>query len=115
MEKITKGNYQIIRRYDVKKSDTSKIEIDLYYDIGGHSFITNQTNKRGFYVSVMPVEISEGWKKTTAFSGFKYFLGEEIKRVSKKAFERAEKELETKIDFLISSIEDKTGFQIIRD
>lgn len=69
------------------------IKTDVYYNLGGYN------QKRGYYLSVQPIEISEGKtsdgqtyqiEKFSAYSGY-YSLLFEVKRQSKKHEAEAEK------------------------
>lgn len=77
-----------------KRHGITHIETRVYYDLGGFNFFTGQSEARGYYLSVSPVEyscenghISVGF---TAFTGYKYLL-KEVARQSEKAAREAEK------------------------
>ena len=62
-----------------------KIEVEVYYDLGGMNMITNEPQVRGYYLSAKPVTLKDGFKTVTAFSGTKVLL-EAANRFSKKRF-----------------------------
>lgn len=59
------------------------LEVRVYYDIGGYSWATGNTKKRGYYLSVSPLMETEHTVCYQGFSGVSYFLNE-VKRQSKK-------------------------------
>ena len=59
------------------------LEVRVYYDIGGYSWATGNTKKRGYYLSVSPLMETEHTACYQGFSGVSYFLNE-VKRQSKK-------------------------------
>jgi hypothetical protein len=71
-----------------EKDKNNNLKIEVYYDLGGYNMFTHQPKKRGYYISVTPVERSErnGVKveSVTAFTGYSELL-EECSRKSKKA------------------------------
>lgn len=98
LEKIVlkklKSKVEIDRRTVVRlKTDeftgANTLEFSLYYDKGGMNYFTSSVERRGYYLSVKPVSIGNGFVESTAFRGIKAFVGEEVSRVSKKARERA--------------------------
>ena len=96
-------------RYIPIKAMNSKenyLKISVFYDLGGHSYFTGKINKRGYYVSVQPVERSEreyGFAESCAmFAGYKHLL-KEVSKQSKKASNEA-LELSKDIDWLIDRV-----------
>lgn len=59
------------------------LEVRVYYDIGGYSWATGNPKKRGYYLSVSPLVVTEHTVSYQGFSGASYFLNE-VKRQSKK-------------------------------
>jgi hypothetical protein len=57
------------------------LEVEVYYEEGGMSFLSGSFNKRGFYLAVQPVKMEGCFKSMTAFSGTKALV-EEAKRFS---------------------------------
>jgi hypothetical protein len=51
--------------------DGQTYEVELFYALGGMNYFTGTVEGRGYYLSVRPVEIGEGWKRYTGFSGTK--------------------------------------------
>ena len=45
------------------------LKVQVYYNPGGMNIFLGSTQKRGFYLSVTPVEIDGNFTKTLAFSG----------------------------------------------
>ena len=71
-----------------EKNKNNNLKVKIYYDLGGYNMFTHQPKKRGYYISVTPVERSErnGVKveSVTAFTGYSELL-QECSRKSKKA------------------------------
>lgn len=80
----------IIKEIPIKSSRGWNIlEVELYYDLGGMNYFTMKTVRRGFYLSVRPVEKANGWKRSTAFSGITELILE-VKRYSEEKRRQAE-------------------------
>jgi hypothetical protein len=45
------------------------VEVEVYYDEGGMSFLSGGFNKRGYYLAVQPVKREGNCKSMLAFSG----------------------------------------------
>lgn len=71
-----------------EKDKYNNLKIEVYYDLGGYNMFTHQPKKRGYYISVTPVERSERngvkMESITAFTGYSELL-QECSRKSKKA------------------------------
>lgn len=80
--------YQEIKNKDSLGIRENKMKINIYYDLGGYNYLTNQQKRRGYYVSVGPVEKKGLCESVTAFTGY-YFCLFEANRKSKKQMERA--------------------------
>lgn len=78
----------------IGNSQTTHIKIEVYYSLGGYNYFTYKPERRGYYISVTPVErreyapgcMMEGY---TAFTGYKALL-KEVTRKSAKAEKEAE-------------------------
>lgn len=68
--------------WDDNRSGVTDIEVSLYYSVGGFNVFTYKEEKRGYYISCIPVERKRGMESFVAFSGFKRCLVE-CKRKSK--------------------------------
>lgn len=69
------------------------LKIECYYNKGGMNYFTGSVEKRGYYVSVCPVEIVKSDNgilsvSYTAFTGIKKLLFE-VNRKSAKSLEKA--------------------------
>lgn len=71
-----------------EKDKNNNLKIKIYYDLGGYNMFTHTPKKRGYYISVTPVERSERngvkMESITAFTGYSELL-QECSRKSKKA------------------------------
>lgn len=61
----------IKKEYLNTNKDKTFLKCELYYSLGGMNYFTGRTEARGYYVSVSPVERSDGWESYAAFSGWK--------------------------------------------
>lgn len=64
------------------------VEVEVYYDAGGRSFLSGEFNKRGYYLAVQPVKREGNCKSMLAFSGTKTLI-EEVKRFSARKLQEA--------------------------
>ena len=64
------------------------VEVEVYYDAGGRSFLSGEFNKRGYYLAVQPVKREGNCKSMVAFSGTKALI-EEVKRFSTRKLQEA--------------------------
>ena len=88
------ANERVYTRYlPAKGPGTNYLRVELYYDIGGMNYFTSKPNKRGYYLSVTPVDRGERGtgvmcESTTLGKGVKMLI-KEVQRRSKKAAEEA--------------------------
>lgn len=109
-----------MEKYIKVKENLAKVthlKIELYYSLGGFNAFTHRTEKRGYYLSVIPIEThtsNSGYTTVTitAFSGIKHCI-KEVSRKSKKAEHEAEKLSTGIINELIYYVCDKNGLEII--
>lgn len=76
------------------KDETSHfthLEVSFYYDLGGMNYFTGRENKRGYYLSVIPVSKSQ---TVTGFTSISSTLFDGIKKCL-KAVDRKSKKSET--------------------
>lgn len=78
----------IKKEYLNTNKEKTFLKCELYYSLGGMNYFTGRTEARGYYVSVSPVERSNGWESYTAFSGWKKCVVE-CARKGKKAEAKA--------------------------
>lgn len=78
----------IKKEYLNTNKEKTFLKCELYYSLGGMNYFTGRTEARGYYVSVSPVERSNGWESYTAFSGWKKCVVE-CARKGKKAETKA--------------------------
>ena len=91
------------------------LKVEVYYDLGGMNYFTGRGERRGYYLSVCPVErterngfISEGY---TAFTGNKVLL-KEVPRKSKKAELEAYRTAEEVNNYYIDKVLKKNGLEL---
>ena len=87
------------------------LEVKVYYDLGGYNYFTSQPKKRGYYVSVSPLEVNGNFVSYQGFSGT-YMLLNEVKRQSKKGEVEALKLLDKKKQIVIDYICNKHGIKL---
>ena len=112
MQEIIKGNQHRIMRFDTVGSDFTKVEVDLFYEKGGES-INGRSTPRGLHVVVCPVEVKDGWKTTTAYSGFREFVFP-MKRANQKTFDEFYGKMDKFLPRYLELIEQKTGLEVIK-
>lgn len=96
----------VLKKYD--ESYNKDLKIELYYSKGGMNYFSGNTERRGFYLSVSPVErtnhgngiVSESYM---AFSGTKKLILE-TSRYSKKSEQESEKLVEDEIPTLVDYV-----------
>ena len=92
----------------------NNLKVEVFYDKGGYNYFTNKEDKRGYYVSVIPVErnVEQGYTTeiTTAFRGYKYLL-RAVSRKTKKTAELAIDDSKN-IDWLINRICIEQGIEL---
>jgi len=75
---------------DIHVEDNKYMSYKLNYELGGYSYFTGEESRRGYYLSVMPVEKSNGFVRYGMFDGIKAFVSPQpIKRKSAKARKEA--------------------------
>ena len=82
------------------------IEVEVYYKLGGMNYFSGGVNKRGIYLSVSPVNISNGMKSFTAFSGIATCV-EELNRKSDKQLRYWAEKIEPYVDKIISAFQER--------
>lgn len=90
------------------------LQVRFYYDLGGTNYFTYECKKRGYYLSVTPVECKRNCVSFTAFTGVKDLLVE-CKRQSKKAENEALQRADIVEKILIDYICKKYGYKTILD
>lgn len=106
------------KKYIEVKENTAKVThlaIELYYDLGGMNYFTSRAERRGYYLSVTPVERSTVYGGTTeiytAFTGLKQCI-KEVTRKSAKAEAEAEKLVAAEMENLIAIVCKKNGLEV---
>lgn len=83
------------KRFDLDGTNT--LEASVHYNKGGINYFTCRDEKRGYYFSLQPVEVTGCGTKFAAFTGVKCLMFE-VKRNSKGAFERAKAAMDEYLD-----------------
>jgi hypothetical protein len=86
-------NQQIVsRKIIIQSLPTTEpnrlVDVEVYYDEGGMSYLSGGFNKRGYYLAVQPVKREGNLKSMLAFSGTKALI-EEVKRFSARKLQEA--------------------------
>jgi len=92
---------KVSKEYEAIPNTTYELKIQVYYDKGGMNYYSGGTNKRGYYLSVTPVQIQRQGNNLmiesyTAFSGIKKLILE-VERQSPKSAEKAKELAESSI------------------
>lgn len=98
--------------FPIKTAHGNNIEVEVYYSLGGYNVFTYETEKRGIYLSVGPIELSDGMVCFTAFSGSKIFL-EELKRKNAKKLAEWEKRIEPIAEQIAKAFVEQNGAEIM--
>jgi hypothetical protein len=81
-----------MKSYETIEGTNKSLKVHLFYNKGGMNYFHGKEEKRGYYLSVQPVEIKQcdGYQMETsiAFSGAKRLILE-VKRQSDKAYNQA--------------------------
>lgn len=88
------------------------LKVEVYYSLGGYNCWNGKNERRGYYLSVCPVERRGNMESYVAFSGIKECL-KEVSRKSSKAELAAENLAAEKMKDLINYILDKSGLQLL--
>lgn len=92
------------------KKEKTFICVKLFYS-KGDEFSWSGNDRRGFYLSIFPIEIDGCWRISTAFSGYKYLIAE-CKRFSKKIASAAEKKVDSVKHKMISDVCQKNNLEL---
>lgn len=95
---------------------TTHLKVDMSYSLGGMNLFTYKNERRGYYLTVVPVErrscgdgvMMEGF---VAFSGTKLLL-KEVTRKSAKAEQEAERMVDKNLPMLVNAILQKNGLEL---
>lgn len=84
---------ELTRYYKIIKSNGSDtksthLKAQIYYALGGHNEFTSKIERRGYYISVSPVQKNGCSESYVAFTGLKQCVIP-VKRQSKKKMEEA--------------------------
>jgi hypothetical protein len=71
------------KKYFQVEGRDEEIKVSLDYELGGYSFMSGESSKRGYYAYVQPVERGDGFESFAVFDGFKVLLNP-VNRQSKK-------------------------------
>ena len=105
---------------EYKNVGKQTFKIDLYYDLGGMNYFSGKCERRGYYLSITPVEIDKRNYKGNEISCVKFTGGSgikdsllEVKRKSKKAETLAiSKATDKRINELITYVINKENIAI---
>lgn len=86
------------------------LEVETYYNKGGYNCFTYKEEKRGYYVSVQPLQKSGCMVTFTAFTGAKKLV-EECARLSKKRLAELEEATMENAKALIDYVMEKNGLE----
>ena len=105
---------------EYKNVGKQTFKIDLYCDLGGMNYFSGKCERRGYYLSITPVEIDKRNYKGNEISCVKFTVGSgikdlllEVKRKSKKAETLAiSKATDKRINELITYVINKENIAI---
>lgn len=98
--------------FPIENENGRYIKVQVYYSLGGYNYFTYETEKRGIWLSISPVELSRGMESYVAFSGNKVCL-EELKRSSKKTLAKWEAKIDAIAEDIAKAFTEKNGARIM--
>lgn len=84
------------------KTDISHIRVEIYYDKGGMSYLSGKEEKRGLYLSLVPVKKDGSWTTVRIYNGVRMFV-KPMKRFSNKQLKEFEPDPE-QVDQLLDLV-----------
>lgn len=75
----------------LKTTSEDLLEVKVGYELGGTNWFSGKPTSRGYYVSVQPVRIEDGFRVFMAFSGVKALVTEAKRYSDKGLLEAADK------------------------
>lgn len=87
------------------------IKLDFHYELGGYNCFTGKEKKRGYYLTIVPVERGGNLERFIAFSGVSELL-QECTRKSAKAERIALEKLPAYEKMMVDYITNKYGYII---
>jgi len=60
----------------VSEGNCTHVDVEVYYDKGGHNYFTGNLERRGYYLSVQPLSKGDRSYSYTAFTGVKQLVRE---------------------------------------
>lgn len=78
------------------------LAVEVYYTKGGPNYFSGETTRRGYYLSVQPVERKDGTVRFVLFTGIK-FLVAEAKAANAKKFAELAARLMPKADAIAAA------------
>lgn len=90
---------------------TTHLRVETIYNKGGMNVFTYQTERRGYYLHVTPVERRGNMESFIAFSGTKMLL-KEVTRKSAKAEQEADAMADQRMPELVKYILSKNGLEL---
>ncbi len=102
------------REYRAKGDGVNVVEVRVYYALGGYNYFTYRNEPRGYYFSLSPYEVKDGWRSYTAFSGVKECILE-CSRQSRSRFEKAKAMATELIDERLQRFCEENGIELVSD
>lgn len=82
------------RTYKAEGKGINTVEVKVYYSLGGMNYFTYKNEPRGYYFSITPILVENGWRSYNVFSGQKTCVLE-CARQSRKRYEEAKSLLDS--------------------
>ena len=102
-----------INRIATTQSEKHFLEVSVHYSLGGHNFFSGKPTPRGFYLSVQPIEVGDGFTTFLGFTGIKSMLEPAARFNAKRLNELAEStEHQPLLDELINHVCIKQGITL---
>jgi hypothetical protein len=102
-----------IARFQDKRNPVHKLVVKVYYEIGGMNYIIGEQKQRGYYLSVIPQDITEHLTVTRSFTGYWVILSPTTRYSEKELILQAEYALKmNKFQIVLESVASKNGFKL---
>jgi len=102
------------RTYKVESEKANILEARIYYSLGGINYFTYKVEPRGYYFSLTPYEVRDGWRSFMAFSGMKMCVLE-CSRQSKKRYAEAKAMMDALVDEYLEPYCTGNGIELLGD
>lgn len=94
-----------MKKYLAVKPNNGKIthiKLEVFYSLGGMNVFTYRNEERGYYISATPVERTDRYEMTTAFSGIKKCILPCARKSAKRAAEAEKSDFKEILSYILT-------------